>query len=56
MYWGKAAAEGLELPLLPGTHNLMAHEPLIARFAETLKGCIERARHRTADTKGDFDH
>ena len=53
---GQGGGQGLELPLLPGTHNLMAHEPLIARFAETLKGCIERARHRTADTKGDFDH
>jgi thioesterase domain-containing protein len=46
MYWGKAAAEGLELHLLPGTHNLMAQEPLLAGFADTLKGCLERARHR----------
>jgi oxalate---CoA ligase len=50
LYWGKAAAEGLELHLLPGTHNLMSQGPLLAGFAETLRGCIERARHRTADT------
>ena len=44
LYWGKAAAEGLELHLLPGTHNLMSQEPLLAGFAETLKACLDRAR------------
>jgi thioesterase domain-containing protein len=53
MYWGKAAAEGLELHLMPGTHNLMSQEPLLAGFAETLLGCLERARCRTPGLKGD---
>ncbi len=48
LYWGKAAAEGLELYLLPGTHNLMSQEPLLGGFAETLKGCLERSQHKSA--------
>lgn len=44
IYWAKAAAEGLELHLLPGTHNSMSQEPLLAGFAGTLKNCLARAR------------
>jgi thioesterase domain-containing protein len=43
-WWSRAATEGIEWHLLPGTHNLMCHEPLLAGFAEVLQQCLSRAR------------
>jgi hypothetical protein len=47
LHWSKAAAQGLELHLVPGDHNMMVQEPHIRQFAATLKGCLERAGEAT---------
>jgi thioesterase domain-containing protein len=43
IYWSRGATEGVELHLLPGTHNMMTQEPLLGGFAEVLRGCLTRA-------------
>jgi thioesterase domain-containing protein/acyl carrier protein len=42
LYWSKAAAQGLEVHLVPGDHNMMVQEPHIRELAATLKACLER--------------
>jgi thioesterase domain-containing protein len=53
IYWSRAASEGLELHLLPGSHNLMCQEPLLPGFAGVLESCLARARRATEASLAD---
>ena len=42
--WGRLAAGGLDIRIVPGNHLGMLQEPHVKTLAENLKACLEKAR------------
>ena len=46
--WSKKAEQGLEVHLVPGTHDLMVLEPHVRRLSAVLRACVQRALQEAA--------
>ena len=45
--WSEVAGDGLEVHVVPGTHQTMRMEPHVRVLAEKINSCIERACRRS---------
>jgi aspartate racemase len=49
--WGRLAAEGLDIRLVPGNHLGMLQEPHVRVLAEQLRACMNKARTEAERTR-----